>query len=231
MNRHEIISDFVKDKDVLDLGCINHNLELFYSESLHSYMKKVAKNIVGLDTLEKEANTLNKKGYKIFVGNVEKFSLKQKFDVVVAGEIIEHLSNPGGMLECVNRHLKENGLLIITTPNTYALDRCIIPIIRGGKQPVNPEHTCYYTHETLSELLRRYGFVIEEYFYSNENPDTKEFKGAKSQIRAKIVHALKGVRSHFMETAVYICRKSSDKELPRKRPVIENIFRGCESHV
>ena len=133
--------------------------------------------------------------------------MAEKFDVVVIGDLIEHLSNPGSMLACVNKHLPSDGMLIISTPNPYTLDRSVRALFTS-KQPVNPEHTTLYTKETLSELLRRYGFVITNVFYTNENPDTNKFIGAKNAFLARIVNLLKNSRPHFMETCVYICRKT-----------------------
>ena len=45
----------------------------------------------------------------------------ESFDVVVLGEVIEHFtSDPVGSLEKARRVLKENGMLIVTTPNSLS---------------------------------------------------------------------------------------------------------------
>jgi 2-polyprenyl-3-methyl-5-hydroxy-6-metoxy-1,4-benzoquinol methylase len=43
------------------------------------------------------------------------------FDVVVAGDIIEHLSNPGLMLDGIRSRLATNGRVIISTPNAFGV--------------------------------------------------------------------------------------------------------------
>ena len=60
----------------------------------------------------------------IVAGDVEKLGelrLRGPFDVVVAGDIIEHLSNPGMMLDGVRALCTAESSLIITTPNAFGL--------------------------------------------------------------------------------------------------------------
>jgi SAM-dependent methyltransferase len=55
---------------------------------------------------------------KLIQGNAENFDLGQElFDLVVSFQVIEHLFNPGAMLENVHTHLKPGGLFLVTTPN------------------------------------------------------------------------------------------------------------------
>lgn len=55
-------------------------------------------------------------------GNAENFDLGQgRFDLVVSFQVIEHLYNPGAMLDNVRAHLKPGGLFLVTTPNLSGL--------------------------------------------------------------------------------------------------------------
>jgi SAM-dependent methyltransferase len=55
-------------------------------------------------------------------GNAENFNLGQeRFDLVVSFQVIEHLYNPGAMLDNVRAHLKPGGLFLVTTPNLSGL--------------------------------------------------------------------------------------------------------------
>ena len=68
-----------------------------------------------------EIEKLKAAGYNVVSADATHFDLQQKFDAIVAGELIEHLSNPGLFLDCSSRHLQNNGLLILTTPNANCL--------------------------------------------------------------------------------------------------------------
>jgi SAM-dependent methyltransferase len=55
-------------------------------------------------------------------GNAENFDLGQgRFDLVVSFQVIEHLYNPGAMLDKVRAHLKPGGVFLVTTPNLSGL--------------------------------------------------------------------------------------------------------------
>lgn len=64
------------------------------------------------------------------------------FDIVFAGEIIEHLLSPDGLMDEVKRVLKPGGYFILTTPNIANwCDRCLLLF---GWQPYSiPTHSKY----------------------------------------------------------------------------------------
>jgi len=48
---------------------------------------------------------------------LENVAIEQKFDIIVCGELIEHIENPGLMLDGIKRFMNDDRILIITTPN------------------------------------------------------------------------------------------------------------------
>lgn len=59
---------------------------------------------------------------QLIQGNAENFDLgKGRFDLVVSFQVIEHLYNPGAMLDNVRAHLKPGGIFLVTTPNLSGL--------------------------------------------------------------------------------------------------------------
>lgn len=87
------------------------------------------------------------------------------FDVVVCGELIEHLPRgPELMLHECNRVLREGGLLLMTTPNAVSLAR-ILSLIRGtnvdwpfSEQGIYARHNRTYTPSEITDLLIGNGF-------------------------------------------------------------------------
>lgn len=168
-DRKQTIYSYCKNKVVLDVGCVNHDAKTEKGKNwLHKNLKKISKKVIGLDLNEPEAKKLNKKGYDIRIGNVETIQFKEKFDVVVAGELIEHLANPGLFLENMGKQLKKGGHFIITTPNVFCI-RYTLRDIFFGKVIPNDEHTCYFDFHTLQQLIERYDFeIVEGYYYFNK---------------------------------------------------------------
>ena len=102
----------------------------------------VSSEVVGVELDRKVAERHVARGYTVVAGNAETMDLGRYFDVVWAGEVIEHLSNAGAFLDSVRRHLHPGGVLILTTPNTFAIAYFIYRI--GGTPRINKGHTCWY---------------------------------------------------------------------------------------
>ena len=115
-NRFELIKEICRGRDVLDIGCVGDERPPRW---LHDHICKVAKNVIGIDNGTEGVKKLKKRGYNVMRANAEDLDLKRRFDVIVAGELIEHLDNPGLFFGCVRKHLREKGTLVITTPNAH----------------------------------------------------------------------------------------------------------------
>jgi len=159
MDRFDLIKPHIKNKKVLDVGCVQHTASSERSGTwLHKQLLSEAKEVVGIDILAKEVEKLKQLGYDVRYADAENFDLGEKFDVIVAGELIEHLSNMGNFLECARKHLNE-GVLIITTPNPFFINKFISMLLKEKEvYEVNKEHVGWYNERTLTQLLVRYKF-------------------------------------------------------------------------
>jgi SAM-dependent methyltransferase len=153
----------IKDKEILDVGCIQHNLKRKNKERIwvHDFLRENAKNVKGIDIIKKDIQKLKNQGYDIYYKNAENFKFNKNFDVIFAGELIEHLSNPGLFLKQCRKHLRENGLLILTTPNAFSMNRLLGGLLLFTNDvKVNPEHTVWFSPKVIKELLGRYKFKV-----------------------------------------------------------------------
>ncbi len=171
--------DFIKSqcagKTVLHLGCTNHP----YTEDsiqkgilLHSQLAEISEGLYGFDYDEEGLDTLRDHGFgNLYQADLEDLSsvdLNKTFDVIIAGEMIEHLNNPGLFLSGIKRFMNAETKLIITTINAYGALRLAKYFLRGGgglNEPVHPDHVAYYSYRTLSLLLERHGFSIPEFYF------------------------------------------------------------------
>jgi 2-polyprenyl-3-methyl-5-hydroxy-6-metoxy-1,4-benzoquinol methylase len=162
--RDRIIVPIVAGKSVLDCGGINHSWIDADREKgfwLHSLIAEHASKCIGIDILGEHVARVNQEGqYQFIEGNVEELEFDSEYEIVVGGEIIEHLYNPGRFLDSAWRALKPNGQLLLTTPNFLGISRLSISIATG-RERVHPEHTCYYSAKTLEYVVSRHGFHVE----------------------------------------------------------------------
>lgn len=164
-SKKDWIVPYVIGKKVLDLGCIQHGLDRMERlDWLHRIIKKHAKSVLGVDYLEQEVSALASQGYNIVCANVETMELHDTFEVIVAGDLIEHLSNCGQFMEKVCEHLASDGLFLVTTPNPVTFLRFIRMLLLGRLSP-NPEHTCWFSAKVLGVLAGRYGLEVVDVAY------------------------------------------------------------------
>lgn len=121
--RIKVLKDLIKKideenvKTFLDIGCGNGHL----TERI--FMKNFNADFYGID-MGNGAERAKKKGINAFkadLNEIDKLKFEDNFfDIVFAGEIIEHLVDPDRFLEEIYRILEKNGILILSTPNLAA---------------------------------------------------------------------------------------------------------------
>ena len=105
----------VKNLEILDLGCGGGLI----SESL----ARLGGKVTGIDFAENniEVAKIHSKDKKLKInylyGNIENLKIKKKFDLIIMFEILEHLNNWELFLIKIDRYLKKNGMIIISTIN------------------------------------------------------------------------------------------------------------------
>lgn len=170
-DKFKIIKKYIIEKDVLDCGCVgSEESGVHSSKFLHKRIAEHSRFVLGVDISSSGVQTLRELGFNVLEGNVEEVTIGRKFDVVIAGDIIEHLSNAGKFLENVKKHLNPDGVLIIHTPNPFGITKFFHILFRNYAE-VNPDHVCYYDILTLKQLLNRHGFqIVETHFVNSLNP-------------------------------------------------------------
>lgn len=90
------------------------------------------------------------------------------FDVVCAGEVVEHLADPGGFLREVARILRPGGLFWATTPNGRGFSARVMKLEWSVVAP--GEHRQLFSMDGLRTLLQRNGFESAQLHASALNP-------------------------------------------------------------
>jgi len=189
MLRNKFILKYIKNKGILDLGFLGENKNNYFS-NLHKFILDNASKVLGVDIQEKKILELKNKGFGVIYDDVINLNrvkeLKKKFDVIVAGELIEHLENPGQFLDNLKILLKKEGKIIFSTPNIFGLRYIIRHIIfdkenpywKNRMQEIKYGHVLGFSKLLLENLLLRDGFKIIDFSYVIKD----EYKGLKGNI-------------------------------------------------
>jgi len=173
-----------RGRDVLHLGCTNWP---YTAESeragtlLHRSLAGPSATLTGLDADPDGLAALRHLGFdRLVLGDLEHLGDAAwferstdeplgPFDLVIAGEVLEHLGAPAALLAGVRPLLAADGELVITVPNAYCAFRFVSYALsrrRGNPEPVHPDHVAYYSESTLAHLLDEAGYeLIELCFY------------------------------------------------------------------
>lgn len=152
---------------VLDIGCVQHNPENYRSRYwLHKAIKEVAEELVGLDLYADGIDYLRQRGYNVQLGDAQSFDLGRRFDVITAGDILEHLENFHGFFTSAKRHMDVRSKILISTPNPWYWKN----LAKAAVSPEvsnNPEHTCWLCPRTLRQLVARYDMKVTEFHFGS----------------------------------------------------------------
>ncbi len=164
-DRVSFIVDRVAGKSVLDIGCVAHDTERMESGRwLHAHVAQASTSCVGVDILDSGVQAMRSAGYDAVVHDLSSglgpIAELGPFQVMVAGELIEHVGNLDMLFAAAQEGLSADGELIITTPNPYAPAR-----VRAGQRGdvwENVDHILYAFPSGIAELAERHGLVLAE---------------------------------------------------------------------
>ena len=153
-----------KRAKVLEIGCATG----FIGEFL---IKKKGCDVVGVEIGRDEAEEARIRLNKVIEGNIEDPKvlrlINDKFDVVFASAIIEHLKDPPRALKNWKKFFKKDGLLIITTSNiAHWSMRLQLLMGKFNYQEygiLDNTHLHFFTIKTFKQLLSNAGYMVEHF--------------------------------------------------------------------
>ena len=205
LNYIDFLINFVKGYEVLDIGVVEHDISHIQSDNWkHKYIHEHAKNVLGIDILDDEINMLRNMGYNIVKADATSdYDIGKRFDRVVIGDVIEHVENSVKLLKFAERHLKEDGQILVTTPNPFALN-FIWRNLKEGTLVCNVDHIAWITPAMALELGRRAGLDLKEYWL---------LQAHGSSVFKKLLHNLRDIfwsRSElFTQRFIYLFNKDN----------------------
>jgi methionine biosynthesis protein MetW len=146
---HELVGG--PDLRVLDLGCRYGALTRAYVES---------NSVVGVDVDREALAEAAKLGVETHWADVDDrlpFD-DASFDVVVAGELLEHIRTPEHVAAEARRLLRAGGAFVGSVPNAYRL-RNRLRFLRGQSPESDPTHLHMFTPEDVRGLLEDFDDV------------------------------------------------------------------------
>lgn len=177
IDRAEWLLELAAGRRVLHIGCANapytaHGLA--DGSLLHVRLRESAAELIGVDTDPRALELLADQGDDDLIHLrgplTEQLHEIPPVDLIIAGEVIEHVDDAGSFLDALRTVMVRDGAeLALTTVNAYCALRAVqYAWPRAGRlsEPVHPDHVAYYSLRTLGLLCARHQLTVEdEAFY------------------------------------------------------------------
>lgn len=178
VDRDRFLLDYARGKSVLHIGmggCVDDDdatgefLAGDLGKSFHGKLCAVARIVDGIDINPKTIEAMRQAvpgNYAVCDVTSPDFSSdfgNRKFQVVMFGDVIEHLDNFKTALQNLRSVLTEDGILIVSTVNAYSFDAILKMMVHY--ESVHPEHTAYFSYSTLRRLFQMNQLEIVDFRY------------------------------------------------------------------
>ena len=149
------------NKSVLEVGCATG----YFTKAMVEQGCKV----VGIELDPAAAAVAEEWADRVVVGDIDRGEVwdqidDESFDVVLCGDVLEHLRDPLEALRSAVRKLKPDGVVVTSLPNVAHGDVRML-LLRGSFRYrdvglLDRTHIRFFTLETIRELLRDAGLLV-----------------------------------------------------------------------
>lgn len=201
LSSHEYIMNSVDCTSwVLDVGCDRGQLA-------RALIEQKDCKVVGI---EKECEKINGwqnalEHFEVIVGDIENpGTLKRiskiidekgrKFDVIILGDVLEHLVNPHKVLMSLRRYLAPWGKLLVSLPNVaywrVRMDLLLGKFVYSEYGILDRTHLRFFTRATASTMFRDCGYKVNSIRYTSGNFSKKGMRKAISSLMVRLCPTL-----------------------------------------
>lgn len=188
VDRFEYLRNLVAGRRVVHVGFVDAGCQALNEESgawLHEHLAGTASELIGLDLDNAGVENARERGYEAYAVDCRDVDAVRALrlgpaDIVVAGEVIEHLDDPGSFLDGVHALVAPGGVLVVTTPNASGLVNTVA--LLANYEVNHPDHVALFTCTTLDTMLGRHGWEPFEHAVY-----VQQVKSGGTDLRSKVL--------------------------------------------
>ena len=148
-------------KHVLELGCATGYITRLLTQEYHC-------RVTGVEYMPEAAEQARPYCAKLVIGDVESEAVLQHldglYDVILAGDVLEHLRYPDRLLTRLRSALRPSGYWVISVPNIAhwsARKELLLGRFNFTARGImDASHLRWFTIHTLTEMLHRTGYAV-----------------------------------------------------------------------
>ena len=203
-----------RDKTVLELGAAAGHVT--------RALKSMGNTVVAVERDGRFAEQLTAIADRVHITDLDWLDLKkivgdEKFDVILAGDVLEHCTRPDLVLLQCHSLLSPNGSIVVSLPNVAHADvRLSLLTGRFEYRPtglLDNTHLRFFTRHTIEKFVEENGFAIEEIFGSTAPLGGTEFGPPDSSIPREAIEFVQ--RDRDSSVYQYVMRLRANSEPPQ----------------
>jgi hypothetical protein len=161
-DRLNCLEQVAKDYRIIHFGCADHvgliSKKIKEKKWLHDRLALVSSRCVGLDqnveALKYISEELGRQDcYKYILGEdkLPEVIVKNHWDILIMGEILEHVDNPVSFLKTIKEIFSPFcDRLVITVPNAFSFENMVFSL--KNKECINTDHRYWFTPYTINKV-------------------------------------------------------------------------------
>ena len=180
-----------EDKDVLELGCATGYVSRILAERRC--------RVVGVDGNAEAAAEARRGCVEVVVADLDTIDCgvvlgDRRFDVILCGDVLEHLKEPSRLLAQLRPLLRPGGYVVASLPNVAHAS--VVAELLAGRFNYGPwgllddSHLRFFTRESIRECFERAGFVVDHLERYVVEPQNTEFRTDLSALPEAVARAL-----------------------------------------
>ncbi|HEY7105554.1 MAG TPA: class I SAM-dependent methyltransferase [Acidimicrobiia bacterium] len=199
VDRFDFLTELGAGRRVVHVGFVDAGCEGANTDAgawLHAHLARRARELVGLDVDAAGVERARARGFEAHVADCRDADAVRALalapaDVVVAGEVIEHLDDAGAFLDGLHALLAPGGTLAVTTPNATGLVNAFASLV--NYEVNHPDHVVMYTCQTLDAMLERHDWEPTHHHVFVQSVKTKPDGTTRSRIFTTGARAVLGL--------------------------------------
>ena len=231
---NKVLNFVGRGKTVLELGCGPGAMTRFMREQLDC-------RITALEIDAELARLAEPYCEKLYQVDLESFDFAgafadQRFDVVIAADVLEHLKDPWACLRQVRELLKPEAYLIVSIPNIA--HNAVIAQLLSGRFPYQSQglldytHLRFFTRRDIETLLLETGFLPQVWQRNIVPEQTTEFgtdwTALPEPLRAALAHAEDGQVYQYIIKACPTTEAAWLAQISAENKTLQVKFAGLE---
>ena len=222
-----LILEFIGfDKNVLEIGTSTGYIS--------KILKERGNRVTGIE-IDNEAGLVAQEYCdRMIIGDVETLDLDKNlepasFDVIICGDVLEHLKNPANLLKKIQKFLKPGGYLVVSLPN-FCHGDVLLNILSGDFRytPVgllDETHLRFFGMKNIFALFAECGYQISEIRTINFDIGNTELAISQKRIPQDLLSFIRSLPNSNVYQFIFTAYPSENVKIPLIEEIdIINLF-------